>query len=276
MPLTVRLSLRITDGTDMTAPLRIGTWNVRGASYDKIAPHVLDLDCDVLVLQECGFVDSLQSTPLGETTHRWRGRDRRLGLAVFTFGNYDIADGPDQEWVEPDAEIDMEKMLPWVLPVEVAGPASFNLMGVWADNSSAFRPATAAIRKYAEWLSSGSSVVAGDFNNHRKWDRQGYNERDHKVTMDALAKLGLVSTYHRARRIGESRVPPESDMTFWEAFNKEKGHHIDFIYAPAPWILERPSDVEVGDWASYVQPRVSDHAPVIAYLSPDARPASVQ
>ena len=170
----------------------------------------------------------------------------------------------------------MEQMLPWVLPVEVTGPASFNLMGVWADNSSAFRPVTAAVRKYADWLSGGASVVAGDFNNHRKWDHQGYNERDHKVTMDALSKLGLVSAYHRAHRIGESRLPPETDMTFWEAFNEDKGHHIDFIYAPAPWILERPSDVEVGEWARYVQSRVSDHAPVTAYLSPDARPATVQ
>ncbi len=260
----------------MTTPLRITTWNVRGASYDKIAPYLRDLECDVLVLQESGFVSGLDETPLGETSHRWRGRDRQRGLAVFTFGKYDIADGPGQEPVEPDADIDMGQMLPWVLPVMVTGPAHFNLMGVWADNSSAFRPATAAIRKYADWLGEGGSVVAGDFNNHRKWDHQGYNERDHKVTMDSLAKLGLVSAYHRSRGIGESRLPRESDMTFWEAFNEDKGHHIDFIYAPATWLRERPADVEVGAWATYAEPRISDHAPVNARLWPDRRRATTQ
>lgn len=255
----------------MTTPVRISTWNIRGASYDKIAPHVRDLETDVLVLQECGFVGALDEMALGETSHRWRGRDRRHGLAVFTFGKYAIADGPDQEPVEPDAKIDMGQMLPWVLPVRVTGPLSFNLMGGWADNSSAFRPATAAIRKYADWLGAGASVVAGDFNNHRKWDHQGYNERDHKVTLDALAKIGLVSAYHRARQVGEGRLPPEADMTFWEAFNEQRGHHIDFIYAPAAWIRARPADVEVGEWATYAEPRLSDHAPVTTSLVPDGR-----
>jgi endonuclease/exonuclease/phosphatase family metal-dependent hydrolase len=237
--------------------ITIATWNIRRASLAKVAPIIDDLAPDVLVVQEIRRDDSAVDV-LGASGVRWVGSDPATQLAVLTFGDFTLADGPN---------VDFEDELKWVLPVEVKGPASFHLLGVWADNENAFRPATAAIRHLDAWLADGPSVVAGDFNHHRKWDHQGYNERDHKVTSDLLARLGLVSAYHRSRERGESRLPVEEEPTFWMHFDELKAHHIDYVYAPFASIKERAADVNVASFDDIVNARISDHAPVVVTLS---------
>jgi endonuclease/exonuclease/phosphatase family metal-dependent hydrolase len=244
--------------------IRITTWNVRRASYDDVAEQLRRRRCDVLVLQECARPDD--STVLGETSHAWRGRDPKTGVGVFTFGGFHIHDEQSQELVGEDFEIDYMTMLPWVLPVHITGGHDFNVMGVWADNSTSFRPLTEAVRRYGGWLRERPSIVAGDFNHHRKWDHVHYNERDHTVTMDELARLGLVSAYHRARGVGESVSELEDDMTFWQSFDLARAHHIDYVYAPANWIQRKATDVSVDQ--DVIKRRLSDHAAVTVTLHP--------
>jgi hypothetical protein len=52
-----------------------------------------------------------------------------------------------------------------------------------------------ALRAYARLLIEQSSILAGDLNNHVRWDRFG-KASNHTNTVIAGAALALVSAYH--------------------------------------------------------------------------------
>jgi endonuclease/exonuclease/phosphatase family metal-dependent hydrolase len=254
--------------------LRVATWNVRRARHDDIADVVKSLEADILVLQEIPRAVEAAEV-FGATDVSAVGTDERTQLAVFTFGQFEVGEPPTVTWQPRD--------LMWTLPVQIEGPTPIRLLGVWADNSAGdHRPATKAIRHLVDdWPGKGPQVVAGDFNHHRKWDHVGYNDKDHKLTVDLLASLGLVSAYHRSRGIGESRVQHErcddrsgdqvcshtgDAPTFWQHGHDDKPHHIDYIYAPAEFIREKATDVTVGSYPEVVACGLSDHAPVVASI----------
>jgi hypothetical protein len=88
------------------------------------------------------------------------------------------------------------------LPVNVSGEANFSLLAIWAFNGRT-KPATtsygaatmAAIDHYLGFLSAKRSVVAGDFNNSTKWDREG-KVGNFAAIASRLERLGLASAYH--------------------------------------------------------------------------------
>lgn len=156
----------------------------------------------------------------------------------------------------------------WNLPVRISGDVEFRLLAVWSDNQHAARPTTQAIRHIQsnDWADSGPLIVAGDFNNHRKWDHPGANEKDHKTTVGLLCMLGLTSAYHHSRGLPEAKDVVEEHPTFWMYGHEDKPHHVDFIYAPVESIRRSADSVTVGTHESIVGSKLSDHAPIVAHL----------
>ena len=98
----------------------------------------------------------------------------------------------------------------------------------------------------------GPLVFGGDFN---AWDHPA-----HLRLMQSMAAQGRPSAYHRARKCERDQEP---DPTYFHLWKQERPHHIDLLFTPADWGLDR---VEVGSFTAYTEARISDHVPVLAEL----------
>jgi hypothetical protein len=69
-------------------------------------------------------------------------------------------------------------------------------------------PTLLALRAYAGLLVEQPSIVAGDLNNHIRWDKPGKTS-NHANAVAASAALGLVSAYHAFHELehGAERHP---------------------------------------------------------------------
>jgi endonuclease/exonuclease/phosphatase family metal-dependent hydrolase len=111
-------------------------------------------------------------------------------------------------------------------------------------------------------------IVAGDFNHHRKWDHKRNAEQDprnHQYVERILReRYGLASVYHQ-HHIGPSGERLPEQPTFWQAYARDKPHHIDYVYAPESCITDSPDGAWVGLWDDFAAPghRLSDHAPLV-------------
>ncbi len=77
----------------------------------------------------------------------------------------------------------------------------------------------------------------------------------------AVAKLGLVSSYHRFHGVD---LGDEQDMTLrWTGpGGLEQRYHCDLVFLPEGWLPALRS-VEVGEWEAWIVANRSDHAPVM-------------
>jgi exodeoxyribonuclease-3 len=231
------------------------------AVHRKLARLVDELEPDVAVVPECADVATLtarlgQDLPLSAA--EWVGRRSVKGLAVLAFGDYRLV---RQTAASPALE--------WILPVRVEGPASFNLLAVWAMNHRASnarinpevvpQPA-AAIKAYAAWVASEPTVLAGDFNHSVVWDRPG-SPRNHARSLVACANARLVSAYHVTT--GEIQGAETTPTLFWRD-RREDGprYHVDYAFIPESWRAHLRS-VQVGGFADWVGAGLSDHVPLV-------------
>ena len=108
--------------------MRLVAWNCNMALHRKV-DALLALRPDVAVISECAEsvrLQSLSRTRWIESDPVWIGRSATKGLAVFCFNGY-RARLSDQ----------YTPSLRHVAPIEITGPAAFNLLAVWAQNASA-------------------------------------------------------------------------------------------------------------------------------------------
>lgn len=238
--------------------MRIVVWNVAKNSQADL-PLLRALEPDVAVVPECS--KHLQTED--DESMAWCGRSEWCGLAVIGFGAYDVKRYGRQEIVDE-----------WVMPVTVKGPTTFRLLAVWADMTRstmrAFEgtpdpvgPLRRGLRANKQFLRKGPTVVAGDFNNHPRWDAplQSWN---HSYAMADLASFGLHSAYHAHRGIepGDEAEEP----TFYMHKNRTKPYHIDWCFTPTEWAID---DVQVGGYETYsAKGGPSDHAPLIVEVGP--------
>jgi exodeoxyribonuclease-3 len=125
----------------------------------------------------------------------WVGDNPNKGLGVFSFGDLRV---------ELDAAYD--PTIQYALPVRVGGDESFNVLAIWAHYGlSGMRvgsvgPTLRALQVYEPFLRERAAVVAGDLNNHLRWDRPG-KAWNHANAVSRLAELGFVSAYHAFERV---------------------------------------------------------------------------
>lgn len=145
-------------------------------------------------------------------------------------------------------------------PVRIEGPCAFNLLAVWTKPRPTYVASLwAALDRHANWLADGPSVVAGDFNSHARWDRNG--RPNHTDLVRRLAdEFGLVSAWHAVAAREPAGEEPEEPATIFHRRHPTAPYHIDYIFVPiawaeylrACWVPEEP-----------VGSRGSDHRPVL-------------
>ena len=232
-------------------PLRIVVWNCAQA-LDRKFDQLLSLRPDVAIVPECAEPDILRrkAPQFLFADCEWTGEYKDKGLGVFSFGKLNLRRHPS--W---------DRSYQTFIPVEVRGSIDFNLLAVWAFNHRATvspNPSTTldAVQHYTPFLEGGPSVVAGDFNASVIWDKPNDKGSFGNLTK-CLKGLRLESCYHGTN--GE-QWGKEAKSTLWWQRNKDKGYHIDYIFAPEEW--QGGCSMTVGDaseWLAY-----SDHAPLVA------------
>ena len=215
---------------------------------------------DVAVISECAAPEKLLPK-LGRARHGldlvWVGRNPHKGLAVLGFKGHRARLLPDHD-----------PCLEFIAPVRIDGPASFNLLAVWAQNASGGNtrkaqpgPLNLALARYRAFLTDGPAAVAGDFNNNVLWDKPGW-AMNHAGTVARLEALGLVSAYHWVR--GEAQGAERRPTHYWRDRTKDgPTYHIDYIFVPRAWAAAL-RELRVGRFAPWCGAGLSDHVPLVA------------
>ncbi|MFM9941504.1 MAG: hypothetical protein ACKVP7_18625 [Hyphomicrobiaceae bacterium] len=238
--------------------MRLVAWNCNMALHRKV-DALLALRPDIAVISECAEPIRLRARSASdwlEAEPVWVGDNLSKGLAVFAFNGYRVGLGNNYS-----------ARLRHIAPVIVDGPASFNLLAVWAQNASAGitrkrqpGPLRLALIRYKHFLSEGRSIIAGDWNSNAIWDKPGWRI-NHMTKVRVLDQMGLASAYHELRNEEHGR---EMIPTHYWRDRREDGptYHIDFVFMPRPW-LTRVTQFEVGRFNDWCGNGLSDHVPMV-------------
>ena len=230
---------------------------------------LLRLRPDIAVISECAMPERLRANGADrwlEGEPVWVGENPHKGLAVLTFNGYSA------RLYQPH-----HRTLRHIAPVHIAGPVSFNLLAVWAQNASGgvtrkhqLGPLRRALAKYTPDFLADPSVVAGDLNNNAIWDKPGWRA-NHMAKVAIMEKLGLVSAYHA--RTGELNGEETEPTHYWRDRKKDgPTYHIDYIFLPEAW-LGAVSDFQVGTFEDWCGSGLSDHVPLVLDVEPLPGPA---
>lgn len=215
--------------------MRIVTWNCcRGDTALKINA-AMKLQPDVLLLQE---TVAAKMPPSAAAMHCV---GKELGLATFAFNGFVIAEE------EPEGS---------ALRTRIVAPDGFEFdaINVWTQQTPTYiADALSILRTFEGELSSGDTIVAGDFN------ACGPSGRAYAKLLAETERLGLVSAYHSFLGVGHGAEPHATHYFQWK---EKRPFHLDYCYVPSSWRIE---SVEVGsyfDWAAW-----SDHRPVVVEVA---------
>ncbi|MBI2479928.1 MAG: endonuclease/exonuclease/phosphatase family protein [Planctomycetia bacterium] len=220
--------------------MRLITWNCHHGNCDERAAEldILVPDIDIVVLQECKQPEIVDSDRI-----QWFGELPDKGVAVIARGKYHL----ERASVDPT-------LTHSVFPVHVRGSASFNLLAIHAWKRPTYVEAIdRGVTTYSDFLRSGTSLMAGDFNSHRRFDKK-YPKLNHSMLVDRLGReFGLTSAYHSFR-------DGDEEPTYYHHWNDTKPFHLDYCFVPTA-MVRHISEVKVAkfdDWR-----KRSDHHPVV-------------
>lgn len=235
--------------------MRLVAWNCNGG-FDRKSAALAALAPDVAVIAECANLEILgrKAPRFAPTGALWIGDNPQRGLGVFAFGGYRLSRARNYD-----------PSIPYALPVRVKGTATFNLLALWAHyGRSPLRrttpgPTLRALRAYDRFLRERASILAGDLNNHIRWDKPG-KASNHANAVAALERFGMVSAYHAF--LGLAQGSERHPTLYWR--DRTPGgptYHIDYAFIPKAAVGALRS-VAVGAYADWVAPGHSDHAPL--------------
>ena len=244
--------------------MRLVSWNCNMALDRKFAA-LLSLRPDIAVIPECAKPDILRNkTDLPDDVEIvWIGDNPNKGLGIFGFNGYRVSLHDEQAGCPR-----------YIAPVKVAGKQHFNLLAVWAHNTKAEgwsgnqkAPFVRATERYRSFLHEPSTVVAGDFNNHVRWDKPG-KINNHANAIAQLASARLASAYHVNRGVEHGA---ENEPTHYWRDRRKDGHtfHIDYVFLPSHWI-PFISEMSVGTFEEWCGNKLSDHVPLTVEIDPSA------
>jgi len=232
--------------------MKLITWNCQGA-FRKKADQILPHRPDILVIQECEHPDKLVFHPTTQQPNDliWFGDNLHKGLGVFSYSNYKF-----QLLEQHNADLKI------ILPISVTGGQfDFTLFAIWANNrqdpdGQYVEQIWKAVHHYDHILNSQPSILTGDFNSNKIWDRPR-RIGNHSDVVDKLAKKNIYSIYHNRLNLEQGQ---ENHPTFFLQRKKEKPYHIDYCFASAD-LFEKVSDFEIGAYENWIGH--SDHTPLI-------------
>lgn len=121
-----------------------------------------------------------------------------------------------------------------------------------------------AVHLYRREIAQTTTILIGDLNSNRFWDRAHPPEANHSALVRHLAALGLESCYHAHFNEAQGE---ETQPTLYFQRNRAKPYHIDYCFVPRSWLASMTS-VEIGSfelWAMH-----SDHRPLTVQFTAGA------
>ena len=232
--------------------MRLITWNCQGA-FRKKAEAILTFQPDILVVQECENPDKLKFNPTNKKLNDflWFGENQHKGLGVFSFNNYKLR---MLEQHNPDFKI--------ILPISVSnGQINFNLFAIWANNTQDknnqyIEQVWKAVNHYEELIINNQTILTGDFNSNKIWDRK-HREGNHSAVVERLADRNIYSLYHKHFIQEQGK---EIHPTFYLQRNRNKSYHIDYCFASTDF-HDKLQNLEIGTYENWIS--LSDHSPLI-------------
>jgi exodeoxyribonuclease-3 len=232
--------------------MKLISWNCQGA-FRKKADVILEKNPDLLVVQECEHPDKLvfPSSTTRPTNFLWFGDNPHKGLGIFSYGHLEIKLLPEYD---PDYKI--------VVPLEITdGQSSFTLFAIWANNpddkaNQYIGQVWKAINHYSDLLEKNRTILTGDFNSNKIWDKPR-RVGNHTDVVKRLAERDYHSIYHLQSNEEQGK---ETTPTFFLQRKKEKPYHIDYCFASSD-MIDKIKTLQIGthdDWISH-----SDHCPLI-------------
>ncbi|MBC7774015.1 MAG: endonuclease/exonuclease/phosphatase family protein [Phycisphaerae bacterium] len=231
--------------------MKIITWNCQGA-FRKKADFILPQRPDILVVQECEHPDKLvfSSTAQRPNDFLWLGDNRNKGLGVFSYSDYKF-----QLLDQHNADLKI------ISPISVTGgQLDFTLFAIWANNRNDpdgqyVEQVWKAVNHYDHLLNSGLTILTGDFNSNKIWDKPR-RVGNHSHVVDRLAEKNIFSVYHKHL---EQEQGKESHPTFFLYRNKNKPYHLDYFFVSAD-LIDKIDSFEIGTYEHWITH--SDHIPL--------------
>jgi exonuclease III len=222
-------------------------------AFRKKAQFILAEKPDILIVPECEHPDKLKFDTNVEipTDYFWYGTNLNKGLGVFSYGNYKF------ELLKiHDPEIKT------ILPLKVTGgECDFILFAIWANNpqdkaGAYVEQVYKAINYYSQLITSERTILIGDFNSNKIWDRKS-RKGNHSTVVDDLFKKEIHSVYHHYFKQEQGL---EEHPTLFMYRHLDKPYHIDYCFASVD-LINKLSSVEIGSYNDWIA--LSDHSPVI-------------
>ena len=137
---------------------------------------------------------------------------------------------------------------------------SFVLFAIWANNTQDknnqyIEQVWKAINHYDEILNNETTILTGDFNSNKIWDRK-HRIGNHSEVVDRLANKNIFSIYHKHYNEEQGK---ETKPTFYLQRNKNKPYHIDYCFASES-LIEKFKEIEIGTYENWIE--YSDHSPL--------------
>lgn len=235
--------------------MKLITWNCQGA-FRKKAETILQQRPDILVVQECEHPDKLIFNPTTEKPNDmlWFGDNKHKGLGIFSYSNYRF-----QLLKQHNADIKI------VIPISVTnGKLDFTLFAIWANNRTDpagqyIEQVWKAVNHYDQLLNDGRTILTGDFNSNKIWDKPR-RVGNHSAVVDRLAEKSIYSVYHK--RLNQEQGK-ENHPTFFLYRNMDKPYHLDYCFASAD-LYDKVKSMEIGTYENWITR--SDHTPLIIYF----------
>lgn len=232
--------------------MKIITWNCNMA-FRRKADFILKHKPDILIVPECEHPDKLlfpTDTPK-PTDVLWFGKNQNKGLAIFSYSDYQFS-------VLDNHNLDLKMIIPIAVKSE---KFSFTLLAVWANNPTDrdgqyVEQVWKAVHHYDSLLTNTKTVLVGDFNSNKIWDKK-HRISNHSNVVELLENKGIVSAYHLYHKQIQGT---EEHPTLYMYRHKDKPYHIDYCFTSKD-MAEKILSVEIGDYDFWINH--SDHVPVM-------------
>lgn len=220
--------------------MRIVSWNCGGSFREKFQ-LIQSLQADIYVIQECENPVETRHNAYASfaNNHLWCGKSKNKGLGIFASNTVQMT---ENNWEKPDLHCFLSANI----------NAQFDLVGVWACKPY--------IEEYCSYQQininriNSSTVIIGDFNSNRLWDKK-HGQKNHSSVVARLANKGLSSAYHYTT--GEEQCQ-ESIATFYMHRNLTKPYHIDHCFVANQRLSHYKICENANDWL-----KSSDHIPIV-------------
>jgi exodeoxyribonuclease-3 len=222
-------------------------------AFRKKADIILAYKPDILIVPECEHPNKLIfkiDTPKPNDT-LWFGQNPNKGLGIFSYSNF--------RFKVLDVHNETFKT---IVPIAVSnGHFSFNLFAIWANNPKDsdghyITQVWKAIHHYEHIISNKPTILIGDFNSNKIWDKPR-REGNHSTVVKRLESKEIYSVYHKHFNQLQGE---EQHATLYMYKRRDKPYHIDYCFASID-MLDHLKAVEIGDYDFWI--KYSDHVPII-------------